>query len=88
MVSQLQIEWSTNSSKANKVKTQLKIFGKQIKTLREQNRILLGQLTRSPSSRLTRNPSPTYRDLSPSQIENTLNDGGPTMMRSSSDRIF
>ena len=92
MVSQLQQEWSTNSSKANKVKTQLKTLEKQINTLREQNRILLAeylQMAGRAGSRRNRNPSPTYTDLSEEQIENTaprLEQGIPTMMRTSSYR--
>ena len=90
-IGKLQGEWSSNTLKASQVKTQLKTLEKQINTLREQNRILLGQLKRSPSSRSTRNPSPTYRDLTRSQIENTpsnISFGNPTIMRSSSDRNY
>ena len=85
-IGKLQGEWSSNTLKADQVKTQLKKLEKQINTLREQNRILLGQLTISPSSRSTRHPSPTYQDLTSSQIENTPSN--PTLMRSSSDRTF
>ena len=85
MVSQLQQEWSSNTSKANQVKTQLKTLEKQINTLREQNRILLGQLA-GTRKRATRNQSPTYQDLTRSQIENTASN--PKLMRSSSDRTF
>ena len=92
-IGKLQGEWRSNTLKASQVKTQLKTLEKQINTLREQNRILLGQLagTRSPSSRLSRNPSPTYTDLSRSQIANTATDikrGTFTMMRSESDRTY
>ena len=91
MIQKLQNKWSSHTLKVDQVKTQLKTLEKQINTLREQNRILLGQLTRSPSSRSTRNQSPTYKDLTRSQIENTpsnISFGNPTIMRSSSDRNF
>ena len=90
-INNLYKKYSNITEQLDKIKTQRNILTQQKEIIQQQQQPYLQRMALNPRQRSTRNPSPTYADVSDAAITNTpaqLDAGLPVMERSYSDRTY